>query len=478
MPVHHGDGRREADIGPRFSDGSRDRNRLSNVIRWSKDALKTPRASPPLPIVGWPSPFIGWAWVSVLLLAYTSSFIDRQILSLLVDPIKADLGLSDTQFSLIGGMAFAIFYSTVGMPLGALVDRYPRRLVASTGLAFWSTATMFCGLSGSYVQLLTARTCVAVGEASLAPSAGSLLADCFPPARLSRPISVYMLGAAIGAGLALILGGAIITLVASHPPIVAPHFGELRPWQTVFILVGLLGLPVFGLMWLLPEPARRESHAAGYTPDWREAFAFVRGQSGLLLPFLAGAACCGMVSQALMGWGPAYYMRSFDLDAGKVGTYVGIATILGIGSGLLGGAWLAERLISRGRRDGHLIASAIGIGLGASGSISAILAPDPLSSMILLGIAMCGNAMPTGIGIAYLQTVTPNRLRGRITAIYFGIVNIVGASFGPLLPALLADYIFRDEARIGAAVAIIAGLFGAIGVPLFLRAARVFQRSI
>lgn len=424
----------------------------------------------------WPSAATSWAWVAVLALAYTSSFIDRQILSLLVDPIRRDLSISDTEFSLLTGLAFALFYATMGLPIGALVDRYPRRLIASVGLLCWSAATLFSGLSRSYGQILAARICVGAGESSLGPSAGSLLADSFPPHRLGRAMSVYMLGAALGAGLALILGGAIISFVEQSPPIVLPYFGMMKPWQTVFLAVGLLGLPLFLLMWVLPEPARRGAGDGAATPAWSDVAALLRADRGLFAPFLGGAACYAALTMAILSWAPAYFMRVHAMSAGDAGLKMGIATVAGIGAGLLFGAFLSERLLARGRRDGQLLAAAFGVGVAAVAAVAAFLVAAPSGTILLLGVAMCGASMPSGVTVACLQTVSPNRLRGRMTAIYLAATNMIGATLGPLLPALLADYAFGDGQRIGTAIAIVTGTVGLIGAGLFLRAARAFRR--
>ena len=189
----------------------------------------------------WPSSTMAWYAVAVLFVAYTFSFADRIILSLLVQPIKQDLALSDTKISLLHGFAFAIFYTLMGIPIGRLADRYSRRAIAAAGIAVWSFMTAVCGIARGYWELFSARVGVGVGEAALSPAAFSMIADLFPPQKLGRALSVYTMGAFVGAGLAFIIGGAVIQSITSSPEMTLPIVGTIRSWQAAFFIVGLPG---------------------------------------------------------------------------------------------------------------------------------------------------------------------------------------------------------------------------------------------
>ncbi|MBT7799203.1 MAG: MFS transporter, partial [Gammaproteobacteria bacterium] len=221
----------------------------------------------------WPSPTIAWYAVGILFVAYTFSFADRFILSLLIEPIKQDLNLSDTKISLLHGFAFAIFYTFMGIPIGRLADKYNRRTIIVWGIATWSCMTAVCGITKGYWQLFAARVGVGVGEAALSPAAYSMIADLFPAQKLGRALSVYTTGAFVGAGLAFIIGGTAIAAITTSPEITLPVIGTIRSWQAAFFLVGLPGLLVAALMYTVKEPLRRfNKETEGEIVTIREVF--------------------------------------------------------------------------------------------------------------------------------------------------------------------------------------------------------------
>lgn len=185
------------------------------------------------------SPAYAWYVVGILTLAYVFSFIDRQILNMLVGPIRRDLNITDTQMSLLMGASFAIFYTLFGIPLGWLADTRSRRLIITVGVAFWSIMTASCGLTKRFWELAVMRMGVGVGEATLSPAAYSMIADYFPPQRRSTAMSVYSMGIYIGAGLAYILGGIVVGFASKQESFPLPVIGSVRSWQLVFFIVGL-----------------------------------------------------------------------------------------------------------------------------------------------------------------------------------------------------------------------------------------------
>jgi MFS family permease len=205
----------------------------------------------------WPKPLYSWYVVGVLMLAYTNSFIDRQILSLLIEPIRRDLQITDTQVSLLAGLAFTIFYTLMGVPIARLADQKNRRTIIAIGIASWSVMTASCGLARNFWHMFLARVGVGVGEATLSPAAMSMISDYFPVGKLARAISIYSMGVYFGAGLALIIGGMVVKLVIEAGNVVLPVVGEVFPWQMTFFFVGLLGIPIFLLMLTIREPVRR-----------------------------------------------------------------------------------------------------------------------------------------------------------------------------------------------------------------------------
>ena len=206
-----------------------------------------------------------WYIVGVLTVAYTCSFIDRSVLGLMVGPIRDELGITDTQFSLLQGLAFAIFYTLLGIPIARLADRTNRRNIVAAGIALWSLMTALCGLARSFGSLFMARVGVGVGEAALAPAAFSLITDLFPRKKVGRAIGTYQTGLFVGYGLSVILGGWLVGTLEQGPPLELPLLGELSAWRATLVIVGLPGLVIALLCLTFREPARHGGAQAG--PD-------------------------------------------------------------------------------------------------------------------------------------------------------------------------------------------------------------------
>ncbi|MFO0336820.1 MAG: MFS transporter [Pseudomonadota bacterium] len=293
-------------------------------------------ATPP-----WPSAAQAWYLIAVLMVAYVLSFIDRVVLALLVGPIRAEFGVNDTAMSILYGFGFAIFYTTLGVPIARLADRLNRRNIIAAGIFFWSLMTAACGVTRNYWELLLARIGVGVGEAALSPAAYSMIADSFPERTLGRALSVYTIGLPMGVGLALIIGGAVVQFAATAPPVVLPVFGQLSAWHLVFIVVGLPGILVAAWMMTLPEPVRRR-----LAPP-TQAAPPVGG--GHYLPLAAGVA---LLVAALAGVeipGGTGFAEAFQLPPGTGG--IGIAVVV-LGFGALY-AWLIVPPLARFLHEGR-----------------------------------------------------------------------------------------------------------------------------
>src|SRR6202795_194603 len=196
-----------------------------------------------------------WYVVGVLTLVYVFSFLDRQIFSLIVAPLRRDLHISDTQVSLLQGFSFAVFYTFFGIPIGRLADVYNRRTIIVLGLVLWSAFTAGCGLAGTFAQMLLLRMGVGVGEAALSPAAYSLITDYFPRERLATALSVYSMGIYVGSGMAYLLGGLVVAYASTQAMWTIPLLGAVHPWQIIFLLVGLPGIAVAPLLFTVNQPA-------------------------------------------------------------------------------------------------------------------------------------------------------------------------------------------------------------------------------
>lgn len=414
------------------------------------------------------SPIYAWYVVVVLMLCYALSFIDRQVLSLLVEPIKRDLNLSDTEFSLLQGLAFALFYTFVGLYMGKLADSKNRRKLIMAGVAAWSVMTALCGLAKSFSHLFMARVGVAVGEATLSPAAYSITADYFPKDKLARAMSTYSVGIFLGSGLAFLVGG---TLIANIPETaVLPILGELKAWQLVFLIVGSAGIPFVLLVSSIREPKRGRYSTAQDIKDKQQEVSIARSLRYFLqhrrfyLPHFVGFSMLTTIGYAFHSWVPAYFIRVHDWQASEIGVVYGSLNIVVAPLGVLVGGWAGDRLTQAGHADAYLRGPIIGallLWLPASLATSS-LPSTPIMSLVLLGVLHFFASFHAGMAVAALHTVTPLRMRSQATAVYLFVVNLIGLGGGPLAVALLTDFVFQDELALGSSLMLI----GSLGTPL------------
>lgn len=426
------------------------------------------------PAESWPRPGLAWGWVAALLVTYVFSFADRQILSLLVGPIRADLKLSDTEFSLLSGAAFALFYTFLGLPFGWLADRVSRRSLVAAGAFFWSLMTMLSGFTRSFGQLFAARVGVGIGEAALNPAAFSMMADLFPPEQRGRAFSVYSLGIYVGAGLAFGIGGIIVGAVASTPTVSMPLIGEVASWHATFFALGAPGLLLPVLLLALPEPQRRER--APVQPSLREAWTWMGTRWRLLAPFCIGFGLMVLAGFAVLAWAPEFFVRTHGANPRDAGLAIGLAMVLAGSIGVLAGGALSDRLTKAGRTDAVLIVGVIAAWGGLLPGLLFPLVPSMTLAVLLLGAVFFFGAFASGAAPAALALIAPNELRGQVSALYLLAINLIGIGLGPTLPALMTDFLFRDEAKIGWALAIV-GVVAAVISAVLLQASRARFRA-
>jgi len=394
------------------------------------------------------SPKLAWYAVAVLMLAYTSSFIDRSILSLLVVPVRRDLGISDFQFSLLHGLAFALFYTALGIPIARMSDRYSRRWTVSIGILVWSLATALCGLARNFAQLFTARVAVGVGQAALSPAAYSMIADMFPRETLGRALSVYNIGVFLGSGLAFIIGGAVVSVVGGTAAYSIPAVGEVSGWQLTLIAVGLPGVLIALLIALLREPSRPANARAGDPVPLRKVLGFISSNGRTFAGHFLGFGALALLYNALLAWSPALLNRKFGLTGGEAGLYLGGIVLLFSTAGILTGGWYADWLMRRGNSDATMRTGRI----AALGLIPCLLTALTMPTLPLALFAYCPLmflvSVPWAGAAAALQIISPPRMRTQISAIYLFVVNLAGIGFGPTATALVTDYVFQDDAAL------------------------------
>lgn len=396
----------------------------------------------------------GWYLVLVMTVCYTLSFIDRQILSLLVGPIKADLGISDTQVGLLGGLAFSLFYTFLALPLGRVVDHSNRRNVVVAGVAFWSAMTAACALARGFTGLFLARMGVGLGEATLNPAAVSMIADSFPKDRLASALSVYSMGIYLGAGSALLVGGLVIQAVAATPTLDLPLLGELASWRVTFLVVGLPGLLVALWVWTLREPPRHDAlvSTAGASArlDVATTVRELSRRATSVLGISAGQLAFAVALYAFMLWAPVYFQRVHAWSARDTGTWLGLVVLVCGCAGMYAGGRLSDRWFRVGRRDSALLLGAwCGLGGGLAFGAAGLLPANPWAQLALFAPGIFALAMPAGSFYAALQIILPNQVRGQAVAFYLFVANLGGLTLGPLLPGVLNDYVFSSEAAVG-----------------------------
>lgn len=424
-----------------------------------------------------PSARQGWAAVSVLSALYACSFIDRQIIALMVIPIQRDLQLTDTQISILLGPAFALFFAAMGLPMGSLADRISRKRLIAAGVAAWSLFTAGCGLANGYISLLLLRMGVGVGEATLGPGAYSMITDYFRPSQLARAMSVFGIGVVLGSGLASVIGGYVIEASMAAESTYVPFLGMLRPWQIVFIAVGLPGLVLALIMLFVPEPPRSDPPRAALPGEgglWRQlvlrrrAYLALMGGFGLFSLFGYGAG----------SWFPTYLIRSHGIPIYQIGLLMGGCTIVFGITGTMFWGTMNDRLVARGRADApFILGPIIGLGLGGAG-IFLGLAPTTATAIAGMVLFAAFGAVWSGITAASLQLMTPGRLRGRVSAVYLIVNNAIGLGVGPLLVALATDHVFQDQLAVGKSIALLGAVVIPIAILLLLTGRKAYLEAL
>lgn len=427
---------------------------------------------------------LGYAYyvTIVLLLAYTLSFVDRQILGLLVQPIKKDLHLSDWMFSIVHGFAFAIFYTFVGIFLGRLADSWNRRNLIVIGMVVWVLATAAGGYVTGFASLFVARMFVGIGEAALSPAAYSMLADYFAPERRARAMSIYTSGVYIGSATAFIVGGLVIEATSQSGTLVFPLLGSFKPWQAAFIFVALPGIPIVLLMLTVREPVRRGLKEASPTaragsacaPDWR----YVLRHKRAYFPLLLAPGLTAMITFGVTAWLPATFIRQWGWTPGEIGPAYGVIILtFGIG-GMLVSGFLADHLTARGKLVGSILISLIATSVLIVTGVALAFAPSAEFALVAVAATTFFLGMPVALAPPILQAITPNQLRGQVTSIYLLLINLIGLGMGPFLVAFFTDFIFYDEQKVGLSLGLVSALAALLSVVCLARAIGPYRQLV
>jgi len=418
----------------------------------------------------YPSSRYAWYMVVLLTVAYVFSFVDRYILGLLIEPIKADLQLTDTQIGLLLGPAFAIFYATMGLPLGWLADRKRRTWIVGVGVALWSIATAASGLAKNFLHLFMARMSVGVGEATLSPCTMSMISDSFPKERRARPIAFYTMALSVGAGVASLVSAGVLQWAKTVSSISLPLVGVVEPWQFTFIIVGLPGLLLALLMFTLREPPRQlnvqdPDRVGSENNNLLDMLRHVARNWTLFLPFVS-IFCFMTVLAYSQGWCAPLFQRTWGWDASKYAT-VNAVVLLAVGPVSVNFAgWLSDHWTQKGIKDAPVRIAIIGMVIMMLSGVGYPLMPSPWLAMAVLGANTVGIAITSAVGVTALLNISPAAMRAQIVAFYYMCISLTGLMLGPTTIALLNDNVFGAE-NIRYSMALLPAVYG---LPILLMA--------
>ena len=419
----------------------------------------------------YPSNRRAWYAVVVLTIAYIVSFLDRQLLALVVEDVKADLVLTDTQVSLLLGFAFALFYTTMGIPIGRLADKKSRKTIIGIGITCWCIMTAACGLAKNYTQIFLARVGVGVGEATLSPSALSMISDYFPVEKRGGAMGFFNMGVSVGSGIALIVGGLIVDYVKGSPTLVLPFIGEIFAWQALFLYVGIPGLLVAALMTTVKEPSRKgkmqiTSEDGNSTDEISipQTIKFLWKRNRAYGWLFLSMACSVLMGYAFLSWLPTMYIRTYQIGIGTVALWQGVAFLVGGPLGATMSGWLGDRLFKKWDNTAHVKLFAYSMIVMTLAAALVPLMPSYQLATLMFVPQIIMAAGQTALAPVAIINITPNQIRGQVIAIYFFVISMAGYTLGPTSVALLTDYVFQDESLIRYSISIIALIAGVIGI--------------
>jgi MFS family permease len=432
----------------------------------------------------YPSSQQAWYGVVILTLAYILSFLDRQLLSLVVTDVKSDLDLTDSQVSIILGFAFALFYTTMGIPIGRLADKKSRRTIIGIGITFWCFMTAATGIVKTYAQLFIARIGVGVGEATLSPSALSIISDYFPKEKRGTAMGFFNMGVSVGSGIALILGGQIVAYFADFPPIILPLVGQIYEWQALFIFIGIPGLLVALLMSTIKEPSRKgkmtvvnESGSSSEEISIKDTIRFIYQRKEAYGWLFLSMACSVLIGYAFLSWLPTMYIRSYNIGIPTITLWLGVAFLIGGPFGATMSGWLGDKLYKKYNNSSHVMLFAYSMIILTVAAVLVPLMPSYQTATLMFIPQIVTAAGQTALAPVAMINITPNQLRGQVTAVYFFVISMTGYTLGPTSVALITDFIFKDESLIMYSMSIVSLVVGLIGIYAGFKSLNYFREQ-
>jgi MFS family permease len=424
----------------------------------------------------WPARSAAYYGLAVIILATLMNFLDAQVFGMMAQRIKVDFRLTDEQLGFLIGPANVIFYVLVGIPMARLVDIYPRKIVLACGIALIGGITALGGLAQNFGQLFLSRMLVGAGGSAHAPGAYSMLSDYFPPARLPRAIGFLQLGFIGGNSLGIFLGGWLVALASSWP--VGHWFGlTMHGWQWVLMMVGAPGLVISGLLLLAQEPARRGATVhRGRSLPVKVVLDEIRARKTIYLPLFIGLAFSATVSLGMQAWRAPFLIRTYGWSEAQIGRWLGLIFLISSLIGATFGTLLTESLAKR-YKDANVRASAILFTAAAPFEILSALMPSAWLSLGCTAVALvCGiaSAVPQN---AAIQRITPNEMRGQVTAIYLFMFIVFGALGGQLIGSV-TQRVFVSDANLWKGIALVASILAPLAAATISLGIRPYGREV
>lgn len=426
----------------------------------------------------WPRPAYAWYVLIILSLGYIFAFVDRIILGLLTPAIQADLRLTDTQLGLLQGIAFALFYTLFGLPLGWAVDRFRRVGLLATGIAVWSSMTAFCGMATSFWPLFLARMGVGVGEATLNPCATSLIADLFKPSKRAKAFGFYVMSTALATGITYLITGILMKKLNAHGVFHLPLLGEVKPWQMTFLIVGAAGLiPTLLLFFTVKEP-HRHGVAKKAGASRAQTWAFLKQNAKTLFCLLVGVALIVLEVYSVLYWQPTLFLRKYDWKPEDTAIWLAmLGAPMGVMSAI-GSGFLTDWLKRKGRPEGAYLTCLIGaVGCTIFGGLAPLM-PTPWLCLAFFSIRSLFINFPTAACLTAIAEVTPNQYRGQVTALYVIMTGLFAQGLGPVALGFANDTVFRSHTGIAYSMSTLVLITGVLGSALLIWGRSAYRKSM
>jgi MFS family permease len=396
---------------------------------------------------------------------------------MLVEPIKQDFSLNDSQIALLGGAAFSIFYAIMALPIGYAVDRYKRVNVLGTGIFVWSLMTTLAGLANSFGRLFGARIGVAVGEAVMAPVSVSLVSDYFSQNKQGKPMGIITAGVYIGIGATLIGGGYLIDYLTDIGGITIPGIGYFKPWQATFLVVGIPGILISIAAFLLHEPRRLGLSKKFDDTQKVNIFSHLKQNKSTLFPMFGGLIFMALIFYSFTFWAPSMMVRTYGLSLTEVGFTLGIITIISSILGTICSGATVDYLRTRGHSDAPIRTAMYACIFAMPAICFAPLVQSVVISWILIAVYLFFISSFAPLGLLAVSGISSNEVKGQMAAVHAFLMMAFGLSLGPQITAFFTDFIIQDAAQLGLAVSLTGGFVLPIATMFFWISQKRYQKT-